>query len=100
MTAIESVRRQTYADIEIIVVNDASRDERYYTLTEDVMFIHLPYNLGRPGIPPLVSSDSFLNVLVSAHACLDLDMCRHICKYTTTLCVSFNEYVRLSMPLS
>jgi hypothetical protein len=49
MRAIASVQRQTYTDIEIVVVNDASRDERYYTLHEDATFIHLPYNIGRPG---------------------------------------------------
>jgi hypothetical protein len=50
MESIESVRRQTYDDFEIIVVNDASVDERYYALIEDVMMIHLPYNIGRPGL--------------------------------------------------
>ena len=50
MDSIESVKRQTYEEIEIIVVNDASRDPRYYALIEDVMMIHLPYNLGRPGL--------------------------------------------------
>lgn len=50
MEAIESVKRQTYDEYEIIVVNDASTDERYYTLIEDVMLIHLPYNIGRPGL--------------------------------------------------
>ncbi|EKX44723.1 hypothetical protein GUITHDRAFT_109502 [Guillardia theta CCMP2712] len=50
MDSIESVRRQTYEDWEIIVVNDASTDPRYYTLIEDVTMIHLPYNIGRPGL--------------------------------------------------
>jgi hypothetical protein len=50
MESIESVKRQTYEDFEIIVVNDASVDERYYALIEDVMMIHLPYNIGRPGL--------------------------------------------------
>ena len=56
MDSIESVRRQTYEDWEIIVVsrrtitarrsdqpeqvNDASTDPRYYTLIEDVTMIH------------------------------------------------------------
>jgi len=50
MESIESVKHQTYDDFEIIVVNDASVDERYYALIEDVMMIHLPYNIGRPGL--------------------------------------------------
>mmetsp|Transcript_29497 Transcript_29497/g.74122 ORF Transcript_29497/g.74122 Transcript_29497/m.74122 type:complete len:392 (-) Transcript_29497:85-1260(-) len=50
LRSIESVKAQTYADVEVIVVNDASSDERYYGLLEDVMMIHLPYNLGRPGL--------------------------------------------------
>eukprot|EP00961_Rhodomonas_salina_P130548 1757541-Rhodomonas_salina.3 len=47
------VKRQTYEDWEIIVVNDASNDPRYYQLLEDVLVIHLPYNVGRPGLVPL-----------------------------------------------
>ena len=50
MQSIESVKGQTYEDFEIIVVNDASVDQRYYQLVEDVMMIHLPYNIGRPGL--------------------------------------------------
>jgi len=50
MQSIESVKAQTYEDFEIIVVNDASVDPRYYQLVEDVMMIHLPYNVGRPGL--------------------------------------------------
>lgn len=49
LESVASVRAQTYDDLEIIVVNDASSDLRYYDLMEDVMMIHLPYNIGRPG---------------------------------------------------
>lgn len=44
------MRDQTYPDVEVIVVNDASADSRYYALIDDVMQIHLPYNIGRPGL--------------------------------------------------
>ena len=37
MLAIESIKAQTYDNFEIIVVNDASLDPRYYNLIEDVM---------------------------------------------------------------
>ena len=42
MDAIESVKAQTYEDWEIIVVNDASVDSRYYRLIEDALLIRLP----------------------------------------------------------
>lgn len=43
--AIESVRNQTYKNIEIIVVNDCSTEEDYYTHDwKDVKIVHLPMN--------------------------------------------------------
>jgi glycosyltransferase involved in cell wall biosynthesis len=57
--AIESVKAQTYLNKEIIVVNDASTDTKYYTEKVDgVIFINLPVNsrikynvLAAQGIP-------------------------------------------------
>ncbi len=43
--AIESVKNQTYKNIEIIVVNDNSTEKEYYTHDwKDVKIIHLPMN--------------------------------------------------------
>ena len=47
--AIDSVKNQTYKNIEIIVINDCSTQEEYYTfdfktLGENVYVIHLPKN--------------------------------------------------------
>ena len=49
--AINSVYNQTYKDIEIIVVDDYSRDNRYLTLESDnrIKYIRLPQRLGYPG---------------------------------------------------
>ena len=45
LTAIESVKNQTYGNIELIVVNDASSDDRYYSLEENgFKLIHLEKN--------------------------------------------------------
>jgi glycosyltransferase involved in cell wall biosynthesis len=45
LKAIESVKNQTYENIELIIVNDASSDERYYSLMEDgFKLIHLNQN--------------------------------------------------------
>jgi len=43
LNAIESVQSQTYKNFEIIVVNDNSKDERYYkkSFTKNVNIIHL-----------------------------------------------------------
>ena len=43
--AIESVKNQTYKNIEIIVVNDCSTQKEYYTHDwKDVKIIHMPVN--------------------------------------------------------
>ncbi len=43
--AIQSVKNQTYTNIEIIVVNDCSTEKEYYTHNwENVKIIHLPVN--------------------------------------------------------
>lgn len=45
LIAIESVKKQTYKNIEIIIVNDCSTDERYYnTKFENCNIIHLSEN--------------------------------------------------------
>ena len=50
LNAIESVKKQTYPNIEIIVVNDCSTQEDYYTFDfkkefgEEFYIIHLPKN--------------------------------------------------------
>jgi glycosyltransferase involved in cell wall biosynthesis len=42
--AIESVKNQTYKDIEIIVINDGSSDSRYYEKIESCTVINLEKN--------------------------------------------------------
>lgn len=46
LNAIESIHTQTYKNIEIIVVNDCSTQEEYYTykFPEYVKIVHLPVN--------------------------------------------------------
>ena len=49
LNAIKSVKQQTYPNIEIIVVNDCSTQEDYYTFDfkkefEEFYIIHLPKN--------------------------------------------------------
>lgn len=45
--SIESVRNQTYKNLEIIVINDASTQKDYYTqsLGDDITLINLPINM-------------------------------------------------------
>lgn len=45
LNAINSVKKQTYKNIEIIVINDCSTDEKYYTYDfKDLNIIHLEEN--------------------------------------------------------
>jgi glycosyltransferase involved in cell wall biosynthesis len=45
LNAINSVKKQTYKNIEIILINDCSTDEKYYTYDfKDVNIIHLEEN--------------------------------------------------------
>jgi glycosyltransferase involved in cell wall biosynthesis len=45
INALDSIRKQTYQNIEIIVVNDCSTDEQYYLYDwEDIKIIHLEKN--------------------------------------------------------
>ena len=45
LNTIESIKNQTYKNIEIIVVNDYSTQKDYYThLWDDVKVVHLPKN--------------------------------------------------------
>lgn len=50
-SAITSVFNQTYKDIEIIVVDDSSKDHRYSSLVNDnrIKYIRLEQRLGYPG---------------------------------------------------
>ena len=41
---IESIKAQTYKNIEIIVINDGSSDAEYKNFIEDVIWINLPQN--------------------------------------------------------
>lgn len=51
--SIESVLNQSYENIELIVVDDCSRDERYKSLigNKDFKFIQLEKNSGLPAVP-------------------------------------------------
>ena len=50
LNSIDSIKNQTYQNIEIIVVNDCSTEENYYTFDfkerfgDNLMVIHLPKN--------------------------------------------------------
>jgi len=43
---VESIREQTYKNIEIIVINDGSSDVEYDNMIKDVVWINLPKNSG------------------------------------------------------
>ena len=44
LNAINSIKSQTYNNIEIIVINDCSTEKEYYEYDWDVNIIHLPQN--------------------------------------------------------
>lgn len=78
LNAIESVRKQTYKNMEIIVVNDGSLDQEYYThnFGEDVKIIHLKKNtrevFGYPCVGHVINI-GFLNANGKYIAFLDDD---------------------------
>jgi len=44
LNAINSIKSQTYTNIEIIVVNDCSTEKEYYEYNWDINIIHLDKN--------------------------------------------------------
>jgi glycosyltransferase involved in cell wall biosynthesis len=50
LKCIESVKSQTYKDLEIIVINDCSDDNRYDNLKnrDDIVYLNLPIRTGMP----------------------------------------------------
>jgi len=78
VNAVESVQAQTYSNVEIIVVDDASTDPRYntYDFGPDVTVIHLPQNsksIYGFGCPAHVRNEGILNATGKYVAFLDDD---------------------------
>jgi glycosyltransferase involved in cell wall biosynthesis len=44
LKAVESIKSQTYQNIEIIVINDGSTDAEYKNIIDDVVWVNLPQN--------------------------------------------------------
>ena len=58
LNTIESVKKQTYTNLEIIVINDTSTQKEYYDYdwnANDITIIHLDKNSWEKRIPCLAS---------------------------------------------